>query len=303
MQLVAFLQHLEHLQASRNDHWRQRVREQVRTRTLTQHLYYFLAACGESTDRAAKCLSKRAGEHIDPAIAVELLGDAMTSLTHDACRMTFVNHHEGFVLICQIADFVHRCHIAIHRENAIGADDSEPLSLGLFQATLKVGHVCIGVAITHCLAETNAVDDGCVVQGIGNDSVFGSQQRFEKATVGIEARRIKNSVFSVEEVRNSSFQPLVQILSAAYETHRRHSETSVVHSLLRSFDEPWRIRQSEIVICAEIQSLAPVFESDFSRLRGSYIPFIFVKPSLFDRSQFVLKMFLEFAVHCYIGLK
>jgi hypothetical protein len=26
-------------------------------------------------------------------------------------------------------------------------------------------------------------------------------------------------------------------------------------------------------------------------LRGSYIPFIFVKPSLFDRSQFVLKMF------------
>ena len=44
---------------------------------------------------------------------------------------------------------------------------------------LQVGHVGIGVTVTYGFAETHAVDDRGVVQGVGDDGVLLAEERFE----------------------------------------------------------------------------------------------------------------------------
>ena len=104
--------------------------------------------------------------------------------------MRLVNHYESVVLLCQVADLVHRSHVAVHREHTIGADDAETLGLSLLQALLQLFHVGVGVAVALCLAQTHAVDDRSVVECVRDDCVLVGEERAEQAAVGIEAGSI-----------------------------------------------------------------------------------------------------------------
>ena len=73
--------------------------------------------------------------------------------------MALIDHDEGVILLCEVADLVHRGYIAVHGEHTVGADDAETLSLGLLEALLQLLHVGIGVAVALGLAETHAIDD------------------------------------------------------------------------------------------------------------------------------------------------
>ena len=187
VKLVALFQHLEHLDAGGHDHRRQRVGEEIRTGALAEHIDDLLAAGGESADGASECLSESACEYVDAAIAVILLGDSVAGLADNSGGVAFVNHHERVIFLGQLADPVHRSHVAVHREDSVRADDAEPLGLGLLEAALKVGHVRIGVAVADSLAQTHAIDDRSVVQRVGNDGVVSGEERLEHSTVGIKA--------------------------------------------------------------------------------------------------------------------
>ena len=220
VKLVAFLQHLEHLNAGGDDHRRQGVGEEVRTGALAEHVDDFLAACGESTHGATESLAKGTGEYVDTAIAIELFGDSVTGLTDNSSGMALVNHHESVIFLGQLADLVHRGDVAVHREHAVRADDAESLCLSLLEATLKVGHISVGVTVTDSLAETYSINDGCVVQGVGDDRVISREKRLEHTTVGIKAGCVEDGVLSVEEVRDGRLKFLVKILGSADETDR-----------------------------------------------------------------------------------
>ena len=57
MQSIAFFQHLEHFQAGAYDSGSDRVREQIRTGALTQHVDdFFLSGC-ESAHGATECFT------------------------------------------------------------------------------------------------------------------------------------------------------------------------------------------------------------------------------------------------------
>ncbi|KAG1589101.1 hypothetical protein G6F46_014651 [Rhizopus delemar] len=63
-----------------------------------------------------------------------------------------------------------------------------------------------------------------MVQRVGDDRVVLAQQRFEQATVGVEAGGIEDRVLLAEEVGALLLQLLVQILGATDEAHRGHAE-------------------------------------------------------------------------------
>ena len=299
MQGVALGQDLEHLDGRRGDHRGDGIGEEIRAGTLTEHVDDLFPAGGETTYGATEGFAKGAGKDVDAPVAVELLGYAAAGLADYAGAVALVHHHQGVILLGQVADLVHRGDIAVHGEDTVGADDAEPLGLGFLEATLQVCHVRIGIAVPDRLAKTDAVNDGSVVERVGDDGILRGQQRLEDAAVGVETRSIEDGVLRMEEVGNSLFQLFVQILGSADEADGGHTVAALVHGLLGRVDQSLGIRQAEVIVGTEIQCYATVLEGDFRALGRGDVPFVLVQASLLDGGQFILQVFLEFTVHGY----
>ena len=124
----------------------------------------------------------------------------MAGLSHHACRVALIHHNECVVFLGQVANLVHRCHVAVHREHAVGDDDAEALGLRLLQAAFQLAHVGVGIAVALRLAQAHAVDDAGMVEGIADDGILVGEEWFKHAAVGIEAGGIENGVVGVEIV-------------------------------------------------------------------------------------------------------
>ena len=99
-----------------------------------------------------------------PVVAVVQLSDSPSRRTYHSGAVTLVHHHERVIFFREVADFVHRGDITVHREYAVGHYDTEALCLGFLKTALELCHIGIGITITHCLTKTYAVDYGCVIQ-------------------------------------------------------------------------------------------------------------------------------------------
>ena len=305
MELVGFLEHLEHLEAGADDHRREGVGEEVRAGTLAEEVDDLLAAGRESADGTAEGFAEGAREDVDAAVAVELLGDSVARLADDTGAVAFVDHHEGVILLGEIADLVHRGDVAVHGEDAVGGDDAETAAPGFLQLGFEIGHVSVGIAEALGLAEADTVDDGGVVQRVGDDGVIGTEQRLEDTAVGIEAGGIEDGVVGMEVLRDGLFQFAVTVLGAADEADGGHAVATFVHGLLRGFDQARIVGQAEVVVGAEVEGLAAVLEGDFSALGGDDIAFVLVETGLLDFGEGVLEVLLEFSVHgsyCFLCL-
>ena len=109
-----------------------------------------------------------------------MLRSARTGCAHKAHGVGVVHHHQGVVLVGEVADRLKRGEEAVHGEDAIGDDDHAPgrvlLGARLDQFRFEVRHVPVGVAEALRLAEPDAVDNRGVVQGVGNDGVFRTEE-------------------------------------------------------------------------------------------------------------------------------
>ena len=161
---------------------------------------------------------------------------------------------------------------------------------------MSVYHVCIGITVTLGLAETHAVDDGCVVQSVRDDGIVCSQQRLEYTAVGIEAGSIEDGVLGLEVVRDGSFKLLVHILCTADKADAGHTVATGIHHVLGSLDQTRVVGETEVVVGTEVQQLLAL-HLDGSLLGTLYEAFLFVESGLSDGLQFLLEMFLKFTVH------
>ncbi|KAG1393372.1 hypothetical protein G6F59_014379 [Rhizopus arrhizus] len=171
-------------------------------------------------------------------------------------------------------DLVQRRDEAVHREHAIGGDQLGLAAGGIggLQLGFQVGHVTVGVTEALGLAQAHAVDDRSMVQRVGDDRVVLAQQRFEQATVGVEAGGIEDRVLLAEEVGDLLLQLLVQILGATDEAHRGHAEAVGIQCVLGGLDQVRMVGQAQVVVGTEVQHLAAVVEGDLGRLRAGDDP-------------------------------
>ena len=70
----------------------------------------------------------------------------------------------------------------------------------------QVCHVVVGITEALGFAEAHAVNNGSVVQGIGNNSVVCSQEAFKQPAVGVKAGGKQNRVFRAEKLGKTFFQ-------------------------------------------------------------------------------------------------
>jgi hypothetical protein len=120
----------------------------------------------------------------------------------EADGMGVVDHHQRAIFVGQVADRLQVGDHAVHGEHAVGGDQLEAHAGGVrgLQLRLEVGHVVVAVAVAPGLAQAHAVDDGGVVELVGDDRVlFGAEQGLEQAAVGVEAAAVQDGVLGAEE--------------------------------------------------------------------------------------------------------
>ena len=100
----------------------------------------------------------------------------------------------------------------MHAEDAIGNHHTGAGIAGFGEAPLQIRHVCMGITKSLRLAKPDPIDDGGVIQLIGNHRIFGPQQCLEQPTIGIEAGGIEDGVFGRKKGGNPLFQLFVYSL-------------------------------------------------------------------------------------------
>ena len=134
-------------------------------------------------------------------------------------------------------------------------------------------------------AEPDTVDDAGVVQFIGENGVFRSQQRFEQTGVRIEAGRIENGVVHSQEFRQTSFELLVYRLGPADEPNGRETVSPPIQSLMGRLNHLWMFCQPKIVVGAKVDDLLAACHSNVSSLRGGQNAFVLLKALVPNRPE------------------
>ena len=293
LQFVGFAHHLEHTDTGGNQAGGHGVGEEVGTAALAQHIDDFLLSGCESTHSTAKGFTQCSGKNLDLAAKVVAFGYTTTGLTDDAGTVTLVNHNHSVVLLSQLVNLVQGADISVHREYAVCYDNAEAVLLGSFQLFLQVGHIGIGITVALSFAKADTVDDGSMVESIGDDGILVGQQGLENTTVGIETGGIQDGIFCAEELGNLLLQLLVEVLTAADEAYAGHAKATLVHTFLGSLDEFLVASQAQVVVSTEVKALLSL-DQNLCTLRALDDTFVLVQSGCLYLSQFLLQMFLKF---------
>ena len=106
-----------------------------------------------------------------------------------------------------------------------------------------------------------------MIELVADHRVFFAEQRFEQATVGVEAARVKDRVVGAKKRAQAAFELLMHALRAADEADRCHAEAPLVEALFRRRDQARIVGKPEIVVGTEIQDFIAFAEPDRRRLR------------------------------------
>ena len=297
LQFVGTSQDIEGLDTCRSNHRRNGVREEIRTTALTQQVDDLFLTGSETADRTAESLTKRAGDDLYLTAHVIELGHTVSGLADYSGGVRLIDHDEGVVFLRKFVYLIQRTDITVHREDAIGSDDTEALSLRFLELLLEIRHVAVGITVTHCLAKTHTIDDRRMVERIGDDRILFRQQRFKKSSVRIKTSGIKNRVFRSEEIGDDAFEFLVGVLRTADETHRSHTVTARIHTGFCCLDKLFVISESEVVVRAEVDHFLSAFYGYAGRLRSNDHALVLIKSCILDLLKSGLQMFLKILIH------
>ena len=100
---------------------------------------------------------------------------------------------------------------------------------------------------------------------------------------------------------NRFLQLPVKVLGAADEADRGHAVAALFHGFLSGGDEALTVGEAQIIVRAEVQRLAAIFQGDFRPLGRSDDAFFLIKSGRLDGAQLILKISLEFSVHNNYG--
>ena len=194
------------------------------------------------------------GEMVRPALDAAELRSAPALVPHEAHGVAVVHHHQGVKLIGQIADPLEVGDVAVHGEYAVGGNQQllAAGSPGVLQAAAEIFHIVVLVAVPLGLAQPHTVNDGGVVQLVGDDRVLRPQKGLEQTAVGIEAGGVQNGVLHAGEGGNFLFQLLVDGLGAADKPDGGEAEAPLVIAVLGGGNQLRVIGKTQIVVGAQV---------------------------------------------------
>ena len=146
------------------------------------------AVARHQTADHAKGLAQRADLDMDAAVQAKVIDDAAPALAQHAFAVGVVHHEHDAMFLGDVADLVQRRDVAVHAEDAVG-DDQAPAVFGRFgDLAAQIVDIVVGIAHHRGPAQAAAVDDGGVVEFVGEDHVVLAHQRRDGGEIGRRSR-------------------------------------------------------------------------------------------------------------------
>ncbi len=95
----------------------------------------------------------------------------------------------------------------------------------------------MGIAIALSFAKPHTVDDGSVIEGVGDDRVLLGEKGLKDPSIGIEGSSIKDRIVGPAEIGDLLLQLLVDVHGPTDETDGRKPVSAVVQFLLSRLDQ------------------------------------------------------------------
>src|SRR5438309_5645556 len=145
------------------------------TRAMIKKFDEVAGAANVSAERA-NGFRKRSDLNIDATVNFEMVDGAAAIFPEHAGSMGIIDHHDRAIFFGKIAQSGQRSDVAVHRENAIS--DKQFLS-GLIghagEFSFGVGNVLVLEDENFCAREARAIDDGSMIELVGDDEILFTQ--------------------------------------------------------------------------------------------------------------------------------
>jgi len=178
---------------------RMRSGEQERARAVVEEVDEF-ARAADVTSHDADGFAERADLNVNAAVAAEVIDGAAAAAAEDAGGMGVINHHDAIVFFGEVAEFRERSDIAIHGEDAIGDEEFVAGPVFRFLAdAFAIGDVAMLEDFDGGFGKAAAIDDGGVVELVGDDQIVFAEDGGDGACIGGEAGLKDDAGFGVFE--------------------------------------------------------------------------------------------------------
>ena len=121
-----------------------------------------------------------------------------------------------------------------------------------------------------------------MVQLVGDDCVFGVQNGFEKAAIGVKARAVEDGIFGAQKFAQPRLQLLMNGLRAADEANAGQTVAPLVERSPGGLDHARMVGQAQVIVGAEIQYRQAGGDFDLRLLRAIDEPFALEQSGLGD---------------------
>ena len=138
----------------------------------------------------------------------------------------------------------------------------------------------MSVATLFGFAEPHSINDRGMVESVTDECVFRAEDSFEKSSIGVKSAGEDDRILKVIKVRNTLLQLFVNILSPTDESNRAKPVAMGIHSSFGCFNQSWMVRESQIIVRAEVQDGFTI-GSDLGSLRGADDSFTLVGSLIF----------------------
>ena len=166
-------------------------------------------------------------------------------LVHDEPRV---------VALAQRVQLADRRGVAVHGEDALGHDEPAARTAGLAQARLDLGEVEVAVDEGPRATAPDAVDQGRVQQGVGDDRVAPTGEGAEQTEVGLIAAREEERGLSPQPVGDALLRPCVQRGAPSQEPRRPRADAVLLQAAAHRLEDERMAREAEVVVRDEVRA-------------------------------------------------
>lgn len=186
-------------------------------------------------------------------------------------RVAVVKVNEGLVFVRELMNSGEIGDHAIHGKGTIAGDEFVPTTslIGSLELFFEILEVVVCVAVSLRLAEADAINDGGVVERIGDDGIVSGEESFKKTAVGIEAGRVKDGIFSAKVFAEGLFKLAVEGLGATDKADGSDAKSIGGDRLPGRLADFGMVSEPEVVIRAHVNDASTILEGDFGVLSGS----------------------------------
>ena len=189
-----------------------------------------------------------------------MLGGATAAFAEDSGRVRVIDGEDRVILPGQRREIGQLGDVAFHREDAVGEDELATRSARGLELLLEIGHVGVLVdgrlALGDRLGEPSRIDDGRVIQLIGNDDVRLAQDGRAESLIGVPAADVAERRLAADESRERVLELAMYRERAADEAHRSGAGAPALERVLAGLHDLGDGTQAEVVVGGEDDDVA-----------------------------------------------